>query len=81
MLELKWQDASAPGQEVYLPEDRTLGELIQENFLKVFNVKLKKCRYCRLVVLMSERNKTQLPRSVMLSITLFTNSRFLSEMV
>ena len=75
MLELKWTDASATGQEVYLPEDETLGELIQDNFLKVFNVKLKKCRYCRLHVLISERNKTQLPESVMLSITLFTNSR------
>ena len=41
----------------------------------MFNVKLKKCRFCRLEVLMSERNKTQLPEVVMLSLTLFTNPR------
>ena len=75
MLELKWKDSSASRQQVYLLEDETLGELIQDNFLKVFNVKLKKCRFCRLKVLMSERNKTQLPEVVMLSITLFTNPR------
>ena len=75
MLELKWKDSSASGQQVYLPQDETLGELIQDNFLKVFNVKLKKCRFCRLEVLMSERNKTQLPEVVMLSLTLFTNPR------
>ena len=76
MLELKWKDSSAPGQQVYLPEDETLGELIQDTFLKVFYVKLKKCRFCRLEVLMSERNKTQLPEVVMLSLTLFTNPQF-----
>ena len=75
MLELKWKDASASGQQVYLADDETLGELIQDNFLKLFNVKLKQCRFCRLEVLMSKRNKTQLPEVVILSITLFTNSR------
>ena len=75
MLELKWKDASASGQQVYLADDEMLGELIQDNFLKLFNVKLKQCRFCRLEVLVSERNKTQLPEVVILSITLFTNSR------
>ena len=76
-LELKWKDSSVSGQHSNLPEDETLGELIQESFLKAFNVKLKKlkrCRHCRLNVWISERDKTQLPEVVLLHLNLFTNS-------
>ena len=77
-LELKWKDSSVSGQHSYLPEDETLGELIQESFLKAFNVKLKnlkRCRHCRLNVWISERNKTQLPEVALLHLNLFTNSQ------
>ena len=66
------------GQHSNLPEDETLGELIQESFLKAFNVKLKKlkrCRHCRLNVWISERTKTQLPEIVLLQFNFFTNSQ------
>ena len=75
-LELKWKDLSVPGQHSSLPEEEILGELIQESFLKAFNVKLKKlkrCRHCRLNVWISERNKSQLPEVVLLHLNLFTN--------
>ena len=52
-LELKWKNSSVSGQHSNLPEDETLGELIQESFLKAFNVKLnklKRCCHCRLNV-------------------------------
>ena len=77
-LELKWKDLSVPGQHSSLPEEETLGELIQESFLKAFNVKLKKlkmCRHCRLNVWISERNNTQLPEAALLHLNLFTNSQ------
>ena len=73
-LELKWKDSSVSGQHSNLPEDETSGELIQESFLKAFNVKLKKlkrCHHCRLNVWISERNKTQLPEVVLLQLNLF----------
>ena len=73
-LELKWKDSNSSGQR-FKPEDKTLGELTQESFLEVFNVKLKRCRHCRLNVRISERDKTQLPEVVLLHLNLFTNSQ------
>ena len=74
-LELKWKDSSVSDQHSNLPEDETLGELIQESFLKVFNVKLKRCSHCRLYVRIPERDKTQLPEVALLHLNLFTNSQ------
>ena len=72
---MQWKDSSVSGQHSNLPEDETLGELIQESFLKVFNVKLQRCRHCRLNVQISERDETQLPEIVLLHLNLFTNSQ------